>query len=204
MTSARSDNRRITFWLLILAQAAHSIEEYVGRLYDVFPPARVVSGLISADRERGFAIFNVALVGFGLWCLYRPVRRGWRSAVTFGWLWVGIEPVNGVGHPLWSLRERAYTPGVATAPVLLILALSLASELRSAPRWSRTASKPRPRSDDRFAGALAHDGQSHAVESPAALSGRIVAVTRGSAASRGLMMRLNSPRVGRRLFRGRL
>ena len=48
MTSARSDNRRITFWLLILAQAAHSIEEYVGRLYDVFPPARVVSGLISA------------------------------------------------------------------------------------------------------------------------------------------------------------
>lgn len=36
-----------TFLALILAQACHSVEEYVFRLYDVFPPARFVSGLFS-------------------------------------------------------------------------------------------------------------------------------------------------------------
>jgi hypothetical protein len=51
--------------------------------------------------------------------------------VTIGWLWVTIELINGVGHPLWSLRELRYTPGVATAPVLLVLALYLARQLRA-------------------------------------------------------------------------
>jgi hypothetical protein len=58
------------------------------------------------------------------------VRRRWPSAPAFLWLWVGIEVLNGVGHPLWSLRVRGYTPGVATAPVLLVLALLLARALR--------------------------------------------------------------------------
>jgi hypothetical protein len=37
-----------------------------------------------------------------------------------------IELINGVGHPLWSLWEMRYTPGLATAPVLLALAIVLA------------------------------------------------------------------------------
>jgi hypothetical protein len=44
---------------------------------------------------------------------------------------VTIELVNGVGHPLWSLFLLRYTPGVLTAPVLLMLALYLAVQLRS-------------------------------------------------------------------------
>ena len=120
-----------SFLVLVGTQAAHSVEEYIGRLYDVFPPARFVSGLISENLERGFVIFNVGLVAFGIWCFLWPVRKHWLAAVPLAWLWVGIELVNGVGHPLWSLRELRYTPGVGTAPVLLLLALYVARQLRA-------------------------------------------------------------------------
>jgi hypothetical protein len=40
-----------------------------------------------------------------------------------------VETINGFGHPLWSLRKGGYTPGVATAPLLLALALWLAHRL---------------------------------------------------------------------------
>jgi hypothetical protein len=43
-----------------------------------------------------------------------------------------VELINGIGHPLWTLRQGGYTPGVATAPVLLVLAASLALQLRAA------------------------------------------------------------------------
>jgi uncharacterized protein with HXXEE motif len=122
-----------TFLALVTTQALHSVEEYAFRLYDVFPPARFVSGLISDNRERGFLIFNVGLVAFGVWCYLWPVRRHAASAVSLGWLWVGIELINGVGHPIWSLIERGYTPGVVTAAALLPLALLLARQLRTQP-----------------------------------------------------------------------
>jgi len=118
-----------SFFALVTVQAAHSVEEYIGHLYDVFPPARFVSGLISQDHQRGFVIVNVALVAFGFLCALGPVRRGWPSATAVAWFWVVIELVNGMGHPLWSLAQRRYTPGVATAPFLLLLALYLARQL---------------------------------------------------------------------------
>lgn len=115
---------------LVLGQAAHSGEEYVGRLWESFPPARFLTGLVSQDHERGFVVINVALVGFGLWCLLWPVRRGWPVAVNLAWAWVALELINGIGHSLWTLRQGGYTPGVATAPVLLVLAVYLARQLR--------------------------------------------------------------------------
>src|SRR3990172_5174651 len=120
-----------TFLALVALQALHSVEEYAFRLYEVFPPARFVSGLISDDRERGFLIFNAGLVAFGFWCYVWPVRRQWPPAASLAWLWVCIELLNGVGHPAWSLIERGYTPGVVTALVLLPLALLLARQLRT-------------------------------------------------------------------------
>jgi hypothetical protein len=119
------------FAALIAVQAAHSVEEYVGGLYDSFPPARFVSGLIATDRERGFLIANIVVVAFGVWCVLWPVRRRWPSATLFVWIWVVIELVNGVGHPLWSFAQRGYTPGVATAPLLLVLALYIAARSRA-------------------------------------------------------------------------
>jgi hypothetical protein len=121
---------RTAFGALILSQCAHSAEEYIGRLWESFPPARLVSGLVSADLERGFLLANLALVAFGLWCWLWPVRLGWRAAVPLAWAWVTLEIVNGIGHSLWALRQGAYTPGLATAPVLLVLATYLAHQLR--------------------------------------------------------------------------
>ena len=127
------------FGALILTQAGHSTEEYVGQLWESFPPARFLSGLISQDLERGFVVINVSVIVFGVWCFLWPVRRDWRSAAYLAWVWVAVELINGVGHPLWSLQEGGYTPGVATAPLLLLLALYLARELREVARRSSAA-----------------------------------------------------------------
>jgi hypothetical protein len=86
----------------------------------------VLTGLVSSNHRVGFLILNVALVAFGVWCFAWPVRRAWRSSGAFVAFWVIIETINGVGHPLWSWRQQGYTPGVGTAPLLLVLALLLA------------------------------------------------------------------------------
>jgi hypothetical protein len=117
---------QVAFGGLVLTQAAHSVEEHIGRLWESFPPARFVTGLMSQDHERGFVVLNLLLLGFGFWCVLWPVRRGWPSAAAFAWLWIVIEVINGIGHALWTLRQGGYTPGVATAPLLLVLAVYLA------------------------------------------------------------------------------
>ncbi len=121
---------QLAFGLLILAQAAHSIEEYVGRLWESFPPAAFLSELVSQDRELGFLVINVALVTFGVWCYLWPVLRRWRSSTAIATGWAAIELINGVGHSLWALRQGGYAPGVATAPILLVLSIRLFSQLR--------------------------------------------------------------------------
>jgi Protein of unknown function with HXXEE motif len=110
---------RAAFGLLILAQAAHSLEEYVYRLFDVFGPARFVSSLISDNLALGFALANTALVLFGLWCYLARVRPSYPSARGYAWFWTCLEIVNGVGHVLLSLRRGGYFPGVGTAPLLI-------------------------------------------------------------------------------------
>jgi hypothetical protein len=128
---------------LILAQAAHSTEEYAGRLWQSFPPARFVSGLVSSDLERGFVALNVLLVLFGVWCLFWPVRREWPIARALATGWAVVETINGIGHPLWSLRQGGYTPGVATAPVLLVLAVYLMRQTRHLKSETRPLSPTR-------------------------------------------------------------
>jgi hypothetical protein len=123
------DRVKAPFGALVLAQAAHSTEEYVGRLWESFPPAAFLTGLVSSDREVGFLVINIALVAFGVWCFLWPVSRGWRSAKAVAWFWVVLQTINGLGHPVWSLRQGGYTPGVLTAPVLFVLAMLLASRL---------------------------------------------------------------------------
>jgi len=89
---------KIVFLFLILAQGAHSIEEYVTKLYEVFAPARFVSSLASNDLALGFLILNTALVTFGLWCWAVPVRSGWRAARGLVWFWTMLELGNGIAH----------------------------------------------------------------------------------------------------------
>jgi len=120
-------NNRIktTFLLLVLVQGLHSIEEYFGRLWEVFPPARFLTGLLSKNLETGFLIINIGLFIFGIWCWLTPVRRNKFFARGLIRFWIIIELINGTGHPVWALYERACVPGVVTAPVLLVLAVYL-------------------------------------------------------------------------------
>ena len=118
---------RFVFLLLILAQAAHSVEEYYTRLYEVFTPARVVSSLVSADLPLGFLIVNAALVAFGLWCWAVPVRAGRRAAGGLMWFWTILELANGLGHSALTLAQGGYFPGAGTAPLLLVFAGWLAA-----------------------------------------------------------------------------
>jgi hypothetical protein len=114
------------FLLLILAQAAHSVEEYETKLYAVFPPAHFVSSLISHDLRLGFLIGNAALVAFGLWCWAVPVRLRWIFAPEVVWFWIVLELANGITHVTLASLNRGYFPGLITAPVLIAVAIWLA------------------------------------------------------------------------------
>jgi hypothetical protein len=110
---------RSVFLLLILAQAAHSVEEYAMALYDVFPPARLVGSLFSDDVGFGFLVANALIVAFGLWCFAFPIRSRWRSARGFARFWSFLEIGNGIGHSVMAVASGGYFPGVLTAPLLL-------------------------------------------------------------------------------------
>jgi hypothetical protein len=120
---------RTAFLALIVAQAAHSVEECVFRLFDVFAPARFISGLFSSDPARGFAIGNTALVLFGVWCYAARVRRGLPSAAGLAWFWSLLELGNGMVHTAFALARAGYFPGVATAPFLLGISVYLMARL---------------------------------------------------------------------------
>ena len=127
------------FLALILAQAAHSVEEYLFRLYDVLLPARVVSGLISNNLALGFAIANAALVLFGFWCYLARVRNDRPSGKTWAWFWTILEAANGTGHLLFAAVRGEYFPGAATAPFLLGFALWLGMTLGKSQQSQRAA-----------------------------------------------------------------
>ena len=125
------------FLVLILTQAAHSVEEYVFRLYEVLAPARIISGLVSGNLALGFAAVNAALILFGLWCYVARVRNGHRSGRNWAWFWVILEASNGTGHLLLAAGRGGYFPGAATAPLLLGCAVWLGATLRGAQRRPR-------------------------------------------------------------------
>ena len=113
---------QLVFLCLILSQAAHSIEEYATKLYEVFTPARFVSGLVSHDLAFGFLVVNAALVIFGLWCWAVPVRSNWRVDRGLKWFWTILELGNGLGHLGLALSRGGYFSGAATAPLLVFFA----------------------------------------------------------------------------------
>jgi hypothetical protein len=129
-----SRQTRWAFLALIVAQAAHSIEEYLFRLFDVFAPARIVSGWFSTNPDVGFAVANAVLVLFGLWCYFARVRSDHPSGPVFAWLWTVLEFANGIGHSVLAVSQGGYFPGVATAPVLLGVSAYLAFRLSTPSR----------------------------------------------------------------------
>lgn len=127
---------RAAFGLLIAAQAAHSVEEYVFRLFDVFGPARFVSGLFSNNTAAGFAFANIGIVLFGLWCYLARVRTPHPSERAYAWFWTCLELGNGVGHVIFSGIRGACFPGVGTALLLIAAASYLGARLTRLARQS--------------------------------------------------------------------
>jgi hypothetical protein len=52
---------RLVFLALVLTQGLHAVEEYAGRLWEVFLPARFLTGLVSKDHEIGFLVITIGL-----------------------------------------------------------------------------------------------------------------------------------------------
>ena len=86
------------------------------RLYDVFAPARFVSGLVSDDRAVGFALVNAGLVAFGLWCYFARVRSGHPAGRAFAWFWAALELANGIGTAPWWYQVVATSLGSQPLP----------------------------------------------------------------------------------------
>ncbi len=116
---------RLIYLLLVLAQAFHSIEEYIGRLWENFPPATWLCGVVSDDLHTGFLIINIGLFVMGILTWFFMVRKNHRLAFIPIWFFIIIEMINGIGHPIWAIYKGGYEPGVLTAPLLLILAVLL-------------------------------------------------------------------------------
>lgn len=107
--------RHLFLWL-ILAQAAHSVEEYLFRLYDVLAPARWISSLFSSDLAFGFALVNTALVLLGVWCYLARVRGSRPSARVWAWGWALLEGANGAGHVALAASIGGYFPRTRNCP----------------------------------------------------------------------------------------
>jgi hypothetical protein len=125
---------RTAFALLIVAQAAHSVEEYEFRLFETFGPAGFVSRLFSSDAATGFAVANLAIVLFGLWCYAARVRTMHPSAPVYAWSWTCLELANGMVHLVLAISRGGYFPGVGTAPLLLASAGYLSRRLVTSSR----------------------------------------------------------------------
>ena len=119
---------KIAFLLLVLTQAAHSVEEYYGRLWEVLAPAKFITSLISDDHGKGFVIINVALFIIGI-LIWLAIVRNYQPAIIPVWFLTIMEIINSIGHSVWAVMERDYVPGVATAPILLMPALYLVKQL---------------------------------------------------------------------------
>ena len=124
-----SSKIRVGFLLLVVSQILHSLEEYYNSLWEVFPPARFASQLVSDDPAVGFAIINTLIILFGLWTYFAPVQRNWRTARAFLWFWVLLELGNTAGHTIFSITFSEYIPGLYTAPALFVFSCYLVINL---------------------------------------------------------------------------
>ena len=115
------------FGALVPAQAVHSVEEYVGRLWESFPPARFLTGLIGKTSSADSWSSRCRWWHSGSGAFSDPCV--WDRRPPLPWVWVAMDVINGIGHSRWTLRQGGYTPGVATAPVLLALTVYLALQL---------------------------------------------------------------------------
>ena len=116
---------KAVFFLLIVFQTLHSIEEYYYSLWEVLAPARFISLLINENVVVGFVTINVSIVLFGFWTYFYPLSHRWRTMQVFLWFWILLELGNGIAHVIFAIQTRGYFPGIYSAPLLLALSCYL-------------------------------------------------------------------------------
>ena len=112
---------QLVFLFLILAQAAHSIEEYVSKFVRGLrsgsfreQPRQQRSRPGLRGRQHGSCRVRSVVLGCS--------RAGWRAARGLMWFWTILELLNGISHSAIALSLGGYFPGVVTAPLLLLFA----------------------------------------------------------------------------------
>ena len=121
------------FLMLILFQGMHSIEEYIGELWEVFPPATWLCGQISEDLRLSFLIINSGLFLFGVisWLLVH--FHDGSLVKTLIWFWIILGGLNGMGHVVWTISSKSYTPGLITAMAMIALVIVLFKSMIRSP-----------------------------------------------------------------------
>ena len=119
------------FLILVILQAAHSLEEYVGHLWTVFEPAKFLTGLISNNHEFAFILINIGFIVFGIFCWLFIKSTNSNISVMIIWFWIIIELINGLGHTIYAIFQKEYIPGLITAPLIFITALFLAKQMKN-------------------------------------------------------------------------
>jgi len=122
------------FWLVALAQTAHSMEEMISRLYDFFWTATGrLHALLPAFRQvrmsaTMFAVLNMSFIAI-LFGAVPFVRARRPLAIGLAWIAAVVEIVNGTGHLTGTVIFSGYVPGALTAPFLLWTGILLLREL---------------------------------------------------------------------------
>jgi len=123
------------YWLLAFGQAAHSIEEMRTGLYNFFWTMTGVFHQVIPSFPQfrwdavTFAVVNMAIITFVLG-LVPFVREGRGWALGLAAAVAVVEVVNGIAHISAAAYFGGYVPGVASAPLLLLLGVVLLRELR--------------------------------------------------------------------------
>lgn len=124
-----SDKIRTALLMMVAVQAAHSIEEYAFKMYELFPPMRFLYARTPELAKPAFAVSNAMLFLLGLascWLLGRTREKTARAII---WIWVAIQLTNFTAHVVWAFLIGGYNPGLATAPLFVPLAAYLIHQL---------------------------------------------------------------------------
>ena len=125
-------NSRIktAFLVMVLLQGIHSVEEYIFKLYEVFPPMQFIYQDAPESARLAFITFNLLLFLFGLACFFYDVRPAGNGAKTVIWIWIAIQLATLAAHVIWAILIGGYNPGLATAPLFVPVVIYLIYWLR--------------------------------------------------------------------------
>lgn len=115
---------------MVLLQAAHSVEEYVFKLYERFPPMQFIYAQAPELARPAFIAFNLLLFLFGMICFFYWVRPGRKGAKIIVWIWIAIQIVTIAAHLVWAILIGGYNPGLVTVLLFIPVVIYLIYWLR--------------------------------------------------------------------------